>query len=83
MSSGSTNVMSIVGFVLSFFVPIAGLVCSIIGLKQCKASGDGEGRGFAIAGIVISSISVAGYVFALLWLLGVFAIGFSLIPFVA
>lgn len=53
-----TNTMAVVGFVLSFFVTIAGLICSIVGLKQCNELKE-EGKGFAIAGIVISSVSLA------------------------
>lgn len=53
-----TNTMAIVGFVLSFFIALAGLICSIIGLRQCNATKEG-GKGFAIAGIVISAVSMA------------------------
>jgi len=52
-----TNSMSIAGFVCSFFVNILGLIFSIIGLNQIKTSEE-KGRGLAIAGIVISSISI-------------------------
>lgn len=48
-----TNTLAIVGFVLSFFVAIAGLVCSILARKQCRERGEG-GEGLAIAGIIIS-----------------------------
>ncbi len=54
----TTNVLAIVGFVLSFFVTIAGLICSIIGLKRAPQLG-GKGRGLAIAGIIISAVSMA------------------------
>ena len=53
-----TNALAIVGFVLSFFVAIAGLICSIIARKQCRESGEG-GAGFALAGIIISIASMA------------------------
>lgn len=75
-----TNIMSIIGFVLSFFIPIAGLVCSIIGLKQC-GSEDEDGRGFAIAGIVISAIEIAAYVLLIALAICIFGIGLSL-PFI-
>ncbi len=48
-----TNQLAIVGFVLSFFVALAGLICSIIARKQCRENGEG-GAGFALAGIIIS-----------------------------
>ncbi|RKW70693.1 DUF4190 domain-containing protein [Galactobacter caseinivorans] len=58
-----TNTMAIVGFVLAFVVNIAGLIVSIIARKQIKQSGEG-GAGLALAGIIISSISI---VLSLLW----------------
>lgn len=54
-----SNTMAIVGFILSFFIALAGLICSIIGLQRADNELNGNGRGFAIAGIVISSISLA------------------------
>lgn len=56
-TSTNTNAIAIVGFVLSFFCAIAGLVCSIIGLQKSKEAG-GTGKGLAIAGIVISAVSM-------------------------
>ena len=52
------NTMAIVGFILSFFVAIAGLICSIIGYKKSKNEGAPH-KGFALAGIIISSVSMA------------------------
>ena len=50
-----SNTLAIVGFVLSFFVPIAGLICSILGIKRAPQYG-GKGQGLAIAGLVISIV---------------------------
>jgi len=52
----TTNTLALVGFILSFFVPLAGFICSIIGLTKCK-NFNGNGKGLAIAGIVISCVS--------------------------
>ena len=52
-----TNTMAIVGFILSFFISIAGLICSIIGYKKCRDE-NLNGKGFAIAGIIISAVSI-------------------------
>lgn len=52
-----TNAPAIVGFVLSFFIAIAGLICSIVGYKKAKELG-GKGYGFAVAGIIISIVDV-------------------------
>lgn len=53
-----TNVLAIVGFVLSFFIAIAGLICSILGKKKADEL-SGSGKGLATAGIVISIASMA------------------------
>ena len=52
-----TNSFALIGFILSFFFSIGGLICSIMGLRQCNQTGEG-GRGLAIAGIVISAVSL-------------------------
>ena len=51
------NGVAVAGFILSFFIALAGLICSIIGLKQAKERGE-KGRGLAIAGIIISALSI-------------------------
>ena len=53
-----TNVLAIVGFVLSFFIALAGLICSILGYKKAPEFG-GKGKSLALAGIIISIISMA------------------------
>lgn len=57
-STQETNTMAIIGFVLSFFISIAGLICSIMAYRKCRDEGLG-GKGFAIAGITISAASMA------------------------
>lgn len=64
-----TNTMSIVGFILSFIIPIVGLICSIMGLKKADTECGGKGKGLAIAGIIISILN---------WVLG-FIISFNMI----
>lgn len=56
-SKQPTNTLAIVGFVLSFFIAIAGLICSILGRKRANELG-GNGKGLATAGIVISIVSM-------------------------
>ena len=51
-----TNTMALVGFVMSFFQPTMGLIFSIIGMCQIKKTGE-PGKGFALAGIIISSVT--------------------------
>lgn len=52
------NILAIVGFALSFFIAIAGLICSILGYKNAPQY-NGEGKNFALAGIIISAVSIA------------------------
>ena len=51
------NVLAIVGFVLSFFIALAGLICSILGYKRAPEFG-GKGKTLALAGIIISIIEM-------------------------
>ena len=52
------NPLAIVGFILSFFIAIAGLICSILGYQKCKKEGVPY-KGLALAGIIISAVSMA------------------------
>lgn len=54
-----SNALAIIGFVFSFFgaYSIFGLILSIIGLIKSKNL-DGKGKGFSIAGIVISLLMI-------------------------
>lgn len=49
--------MCIAGFVMSLIIPLFGLIFSIIGLMNVRRTGK-RGRGFAIAGIIISALSM-------------------------
>ena len=48
-----TNVLAIIGFIFSFFLPIVGLICTNLGRKNAAECG-GNGHGLATAGLVIS-----------------------------
>lgn len=50
-----SNGMATAGFVLSFFVPVLGLIFSIIGLNKAKYL-NGAGKGLAKAGLILSII---------------------------
>ena len=52
-----TNGMAVAGFVLSFFFALLGLIFSCVGLAKSKQM-DGKGKGLAIAGIIISIVSM-------------------------
>lgn len=74
-NSNETCQLAIVGFVLSFFISLAGLICSIIAYRKCRDE-NLNGKGFAIAGIIISAIFIAIviiYIIAIIGLIGCFA----------
>lgn len=50
------NVLCIVGFILAFIIPPAGLVLSIVALVQINKSHE-KSKGMSIAGIIIGAIS--------------------------
>ena len=60
-TTGKTNGLAIAGFVLSLTsiilspLAILGLIFSIIGLTQINKNGE-EGKGFAVAGIIVSAV---------------------------
>jgi hypothetical protein len=54
----TTNGLAIASLVLAFFCSIAGLICGIIALNQIKSRPNEQGRGLAIAGIVLSSVFI-------------------------
>ena len=74
-TGNKTNTLAIVGFILAFLVPIAGLICSIIARKQIRERDEG-GAGLALAGLIISIVEM---VFVLLYLIIAVAIGASLL----
>lgn len=62
------NTLAVVGFVLSFFVSIAGVVCGHIALSQIKTSGE-RGRGLAIAALVIGYLGLLLFVAYLIFII--------------
>ncbi len=62
---GSLNIMAVAGFALAFMCTAAGLVVSIIALRQIKQShGAQTGRGLALAGLGISFLKITAWVVA-------------------
>ncbi len=55
------NPMATVGFIFAFFLPFLGLIFSIVGLVKSKGL-DERGKGLAIAGMVISIVSMVFFV---------------------
>ncbi|MDE6442322.1 MAG: zinc-ribbon domain-containing protein [Clostridia bacterium] len=54
------NALAIVGFVFSFLIAIVGLICSILGYNNAKKGA--PYKNLALAGIIISIVSMALYV---------------------
>ena len=56
-----TNTLAIVGFILAFFVSVAGIIVSAIALGQIKKTGEG-GHGLAVGGIIVGIVVTLLYV---------------------
>ncbi|ATU20161.1 hypothetical protein BcFMB_03585 [Bifidobacterium choerinum] len=69
--SSKWNAMSIAGFVCSFFFSLIGLILSIIGYSQTKKTGE-RGGDFALAGIIISAVSLVMSILAIILLFVLF-----------
>jgi peptidyl-prolyl cis-trans isomerase B (cyclophilin B) len=52
------NTMSIVAFILAFFVSIVGIILGFIALSQIKRTGE-QGHGLALAAVIIGFVEVA------------------------
>jgi preprotein translocase subunit SecG len=66
--TSTTSTMAVVAFILSFFVPIVGLILGYISRKEIDQSGGRiSGRGFATAAIVLNWIWIA---FIVIWIIG-------------
>lgn len=61
------NTMSIVAFILAFFVSIVGIILGFVALSQIKRTGE-QGRGLALAAVIIGFVEVAlGIIFAIIF----------------
>lgn len=56
-----TNWIAVVGFILSFFTALIGMIVSIVGLKKAPEY-DGNGKGLATAGIIIGAVTMVLYI---------------------
>ena len=71
--SDTDNSYAIAGFVLSFIFPLVGLIVSILGYRKAKEM-NGCGKGFAVAGIVISAVSLGSVLLIVPFVIIYFAI---------
>lgn len=65
-----SNGMAVAGFICSFFVPLLGLIFSIIGMNKAKNLA-GKGHGWALAGIIISCVGILGKIIYFLAILAI------------
>lgn len=63
------NAVAIVGFVLAFLIPLAGLICSIIGYNNAKQQGL-RNKDLAFAGIIVSIVVLVLCVLSVLLYVG-------------
>lgn len=58
--------LAILGLVLSFFVSLAGVIISAVALNKFKESGETDGKGIAVAGLIVGivfmALSILGWV---------------------
>ncbi|MFN4001864.1 DUF4190 domain-containing protein [Microcella sp.] len=57
-SSGASNSLALVAFILSFFASVPAVVCGHVALRQIRRTGD-SGRGFAVASLWIGYVGIA------------------------
>jgi uncharacterized membrane protein YvbJ len=70
----SNNVLALIGFILSFFVALAGLIISAIVIKKPNLTA--RDHGFAKAGIIISIVAMVAEVIVVIVII-VLAVVFS------
>lgn len=70
-AAAKTNTLAIVALILGIVVPLGGIIVGPIALSQIKRTGE-NGRGLAIAGIVIGAILVGIYV--IIWIIAAIVI---------
>lgn len=78
-TTNNENSIAIVGFVFSFLIAIVGLICSIVGYNNSK-KGAPYG-GLALAGIIISAVSMGLALIAMCIVLAYFPSGYYYIRF--
>jgi peptidyl-prolyl cis-trans isomerase B (cyclophilin B) len=71
-----TNTLAIVSLVLAFFVSLGAVICGHIALGQIKKTGE-NGRGLAIAGLVLGYLGLVGGLIATIVWVSFFAIAAS------
>lgn len=80
-NENNSDVIAILGFVFSFITALVGLVLSVIAYKSAVAEDNKRNKNFAVAGIVISSVSLGSVVIAVfIYVILLFTIFASAVP---
>ncbi|WEV59508.1 DUF4190 domain-containing protein [Bifidobacterium sp. ESL0728] len=70
------NTLCVIGFILSFFVPIIGLALSIVAMVQINRSGE-KSKGMAVAGIAIGAVLTILDIIVVIALVSAFGYAFN------
>ncbi len=60
----NTKTLSIVGLVLSFVFPVAGIIVSAICLKKYKTESSSDGKDLAMTGLIIGILMTMSLIFS-------------------
>jgi hypothetical protein len=69
------NILAIVGFILTFFIALAGIILGFIALSQIKRTGE-KGHGLALWAVIL------GFVFIVLGIIGSIVYGIAVASYV-
>ena len=72
-------VCALAGLMFCGLPSIAGLILGIIGMRECRRTGQ-DGYGLALAGTIVGGLVVALFVLYLLFMIGIAASGFQWAP---
>lgn len=79
-NENNSDVIAILGFVFSFITALVGLVLSVIAYKSAVAEDNKRNKNFAVAGIVISSVSLGSGLIAFIYLILLFTLFAATVP---
>lgn len=73
----SYSMLSVVGFVFSFFMAVVGLITSIIAYSDAKKTFSSKSASLSKAGIIISSVVIGLYILLVVFFIFIFAVAVS------
>lgn len=79
-SESNSDIIAILGLVFSFISSIVGLVLSIIAYKSAVAEDNKRNKNFAVAGIAVSSVSIAASVITVILVFAFWGVTLASMP---